>query len=287
MICVTTPSYSLKVNGETFGFFKGRRGLRQGDPISPFLYVVGMEYLSRKLNRVDLHRDFNYHPQCQALSITHLAFADDLMAFTRGDLMSVQLMYEALDAFGLVSGLQANSAKSDIYLAGVDEVERTLIMECTGFTGERIPFCYLGIPLSGTSLKVAEYEPLMEKVSKTILSWSSLNPSYAGRIEVIKSVVQGIQCFWIGVLLIPSMVLDRITSLCRRFLWVGNSARVAWNIICLRKDQGGLGFRDIRRWNDALLAKVLRNLHNNKESLWCRWIHHVYLKRGSVLDLQG
>lgn len=72
MECVTTLSYSLKVNGETFGFFKGQRGLRQADPISPFLCVIGMEYLSRSLNRAALYDEFNYQPQMSLYD--HLSF---------------------------------------------------------------------------------------------------------------------------------------------------------------------------------------------------------------------
>lgn len=65
MACVTAPPFSLGVNGENFGFFKGQGGFRQGDPISPFLFVICMEYLSRSLRKATLEDNFNYHPKCK------------------------------------------------------------------------------------------------------------------------------------------------------------------------------------------------------------------------------
>ena len=85
MQCVSTTSYSISINGTLHGFFKGHQGLRQGDPISPFLFVLCLEYLSRKLGKLKLNPDFNFHPKCAELNSTHLAFADDLILFTRGD----------------------------------------------------------------------------------------------------------------------------------------------------------------------------------------------------------
>lgn len=64
MVCVSTSSYFLKIDGGIFGIFKGVKGLRQGEPISPFLFVVCMEYLSRKLHCVAMHNNFNFHSKC-------------------------------------------------------------------------------------------------------------------------------------------------------------------------------------------------------------------------------
>lgn len=152
------------------------------------------------------------------MTISHLAFADDLMIFTRGDYRSVQIMFNALKDFGRVSGLQANALKSDIYIVGVEVSQKIMILNYMGFSAGSIPFRYLGIPLSRAYLRVAEYEPLLEKVSKTVFAWSGLNISYAGRVEIVKSVVQGIQSFWLGVLPITAAVLDRIIGVCRRFI---------------------------------------------------------------------
>ncbi|KAI5682277.1 hypothetical protein M9H77_03505 [Catharanthus roseus] len=92
-----------------------------------------------------------------------------------------------------------------------------------------MPFHYLGIPLSGVYLKVADYGPLLDKVAKTLLVWSDLNLSYAGKLEVISSVVQGIEAFY--------------------------------------KEQGSLGLRDTKRWHEAFLARTLWNIHLKKDTL--------------------
>jgi hypothetical protein len=89
MTCVSSTSFSVQVNGDLFGFFKGKRGLRQGDPISPFLFVLCLEYFSRSLNSATSEHPFNYHPKWQALRITYLAFFDDLLLFARGDVDSI------------------------------------------------------------------------------------------------------------------------------------------------------------------------------------------------------
>ncbi|XP_074305100.1 uncharacterized protein LOC141640037 [Silene latifolia] len=79
MQCVTTATYSLNLNGNVFGFFKGKRGLRQGDPLSPLLFKVCMEYLYRLLNYSSANNCFNFHPMCKQMKLTHIMFADDLL----------------------------------------------------------------------------------------------------------------------------------------------------------------------------------------------------------------
>ncbi|XP_074304613.1 secreted RxLR effector protein 78-like [Silene latifolia] len=85
MICVTTASFSLNLNGETFGFFKGQRGLRQGDPLSPLLFTICMEYLSRMQNYATKNYQFKFHPRCAYIKLCHLMFADDLLLFCKGE----------------------------------------------------------------------------------------------------------------------------------------------------------------------------------------------------------
>ncbi|KAH0689336.1 hypothetical protein KY289_016694 [Solanum tuberosum] len=119
MQCVTTVSYSILINGELTKPFESARGLRQGDPMSPFLFAIVMEYLSINLNDLANHKQFKYHPKCSRLKITHLSFADDLLMFAKGDPESIHMLQEKFNVFIAASGLQANLSKSAMYFGGV------------------------------------------------------------------------------------------------------------------------------------------------------------------------
>ena len=86
MTCVTSTRYSLILNGNPLETFKAKRGVFQGDPMSPLLFVIGMEYLSRILKVTSEAKEFNFHPRCSKIKLNHLIFADDLMLFCKGNM---------------------------------------------------------------------------------------------------------------------------------------------------------------------------------------------------------
>ncbi|GAA0159055.1 hypothetical protein LIER_38783 [Lithospermum erythrorhizon] len=96
MECVTTASYSVSINGEMYGHFPGHRGLRQGDPMSPALFLLCIEYFSRLCRAPAASPGFAFDSICGEVGITHLAFANDLMLFSRGDLLSVGILLDCL-----------------------------------------------------------------------------------------------------------------------------------------------------------------------------------------------
>ncbi|KAL0431096.1 UNVERIFIED_CONTAM: hypothetical protein Sradi_0735600 [Sesamum radiatum] len=115
MKCVSTTSFSVAFNGSFHGFFLGKRGLRQGDPISPALFLLSIEYFSPLVKRKTSDSEFNFHPKCVKLKITHLFFADDLILFSRGDLPSIHILMECLQEFRDVYGIVVNTSKSSIF----------------------------------------------------------------------------------------------------------------------------------------------------------------------------
>ncbi|KAL0449579.1 UNVERIFIED_CONTAM: hypothetical protein Slati_1514300 [Sesamum latifolium] len=146
MECVSTSSFSVALSGSLHGFFPGKRGLRQGNPMSPTLFLLCKEFFSRMIKRRTTNTEFNFHPMCEKLKITHFLFADDLMLFSRGDLPSVHILIECLQEFRDVFGLAVNTSKSSIFMAGIANYELDGILARTEFTRGEMPVRYLGIP---------------------------------------------------------------------------------------------------------------------------------------------
>ena len=89
--------------------------MRQGDPLSPYIFVLAMNVLSRLLDAAISHKVFMYHPKCKKISLTHLCFADDLLIFSKGNLSSIEGIQNVLKIFYQFSSLQLNYVKSEIF----------------------------------------------------------------------------------------------------------------------------------------------------------------------------
>ncbi|GFY99599.1 hypothetical protein Acr_13g0009990 [Actinidia rufa] len=133
----------------------------------------------RNLGRLSRNPQFNHHPKCSEMSITHLAFADDLILFTKRDVTSVRLRMECLRNFGDCSGLCINASKSNVYMAGISPQEMEEIKLITGFSIGKFPFRYLGIPVASSRLTIEQFNPLILKVSDYISAWAGASLSYA------------------------------------------------------------------------------------------------------------
>ncbi|GFY83129.1 hypothetical protein Acr_02g0013690 [Actinidia rufa] len=213
--------------------------------------IMKVDLRKAKLGRLKRILEFKHHPKCLELSITHLAFADDLILFTRGDAISVKLIMECLKQFGNYSGLCVNASKSCVFMAGICTEEMEEIETITGFSKGEFPFRYLGIPVAASRLTINQFSPFISKISEYINAWAGATLS--------------------------------------NFLWGGKATGskrplVAWKDICRPKPEGGLGFMDLNAWNWALLAKALWNLQSKKDTLWVKWINQVYMKNTSFWD---
>lgn len=124
---VCSPKFSIQINGSPEGYFEGIRGLRQGDLISPALFVLGMKYFSRMMRHLTREKDFRYHPKYRQIKLTHLLFANDVLIFARGDRPSVRLVKQLLDTFAATSGLKISAEKYSLFLGGVNELNTIAI----------------------------------------------------------------------------------------------------------------------------------------------------------------
>ncbi|XP_062114717.1 uncharacterized protein LOC133825839 [Humulus lupulus] len=289
MVCVTTPRFSFMINGAQIGCLKSRRGLRQGDPLSHFLVVIGMEYLSRIMISVGQHKDFKYHPRCEYLKLNHLCFADDLLLFSEGTFKAIYVLLRGFQLFTDSSSLQANKKKSAIFGVGLQEGDWNRLTGMTWFVRSNLPFKYLGMAISNTRISKADCECLVDKMVKRIRSWSSRNLSFAGRCILINYVLLSINIFWSQLVILPRVVITRINQICRVFLWKGTDymeepGRVSWIEIGKSKQKGGLSFTDISIWNICALGRYVWAIAKKEDNLWVKWVHSVYIKETDWWD---
>ena len=152
MKCVETASFSVCINGNLFGLFKGKCGVQQGDPLSLYLFINCMEYFSRLLKSNTQHSGFHFHPKCQALGISHLGFADDLLLLSRCDMVSFNTNLHQLHVFRVSSRLVINAAKSFIFFVGFSRDMKQVILSVSQFTKGSFPFNSVSLlALTGSS----------------------------------------------------------------------------------------------------------------------------------------
>ncbi|XP_048604962.1 uncharacterized protein LOC106398491 [Brassica napus] len=263
--CLTTTRFSVAINGEPCGYFKGTIGLRQSDPLSPYLFVLALEVFTQQLKRKYIDGSIGFHPQ------HFLSQAD-----------SVRCIADTMEEFDLWSGLRMNKSKTELYTAGLNNAE-TLEISRLG------------------KLRLTDYRPLIDRISSNFNTWSAKALSFAGRRQLLSSVIYGSINFWTTAFILPKNCIKKVESMCSQFLWGGTEtkksiAKVAWKTVTLPKSEGGLGLRDICRWNKTLYLKLIWRLFTTKvkeyrikgENLWAMDVTKcISSSWHSLLSLQG
>lgn len=248
---VSTAVFSIPANGDWEDFFSSARGIFQGCSLSPYLYVILNNFLSKLLNKAAKVGKFDYHPSCKIVGLTHLSFVDDIFVFTDGLPSSLDGVLMVMEEFARISGLRINVSKSSIFTAVVGGTVMSDSAAAASITVGSLPIRYLGLPLTTKSMTRQDYESLLDKMRSLFLPWTNKNLSFAGRLQLIKSMINSFSNFWCSIFRFPSCCLDAIERMCGAFLWSGtpndtHKSKVNWEDLCLPKEDGALGVRCLR-----------------------------------------
>jgi hypothetical protein len=175
--CISSARFSVLINGSPSGFFDSSRGVRQGDPLSPFLFVMVTKAFSRMINASinrGLITGFSVGAsESDWVSVSHLLFADDTLVFCGADLNQVRNIGALLVCFEAVSGLKVNLAKSALVPIGnMDNVGNLAGILGCGTTS--MPLKYLGLSLGAPFKVKAIWEDMLEKFARRLASWKRL-----------------------------------------------------------------------------------------------------------------
>eukprot|EP00253_Pinus_taeda_P033781 PITA_33781 len=264
---ISSPSFSILVNGIPSKTFSATRGLRQGDPLSPFLFILVAEGLGRFIKKErEADKIKGLKLWGNNLCVTHQQFVDDIMLFGEPTVKEVKHLQKILDIFAEASGLEINRDKSCVFIFNAVEQVKAHLIRLLGFRRGELPTKYLGNILDFTSKKMKNWQGILDKLSNKVANWAFRTLNIAGRIVLAKSVLQAIPVYPLSIMAAPIGICVRIREIIRNFIWRGADQKKKWLLVSWcqsteRKEKGGLGLRDPETPNKVLGAK-----------LWWRWL---------------
>jgi len=245
-ICVTSPSFSILINGSPFGFFTPARGLRQGDPLTPFLFILGTEVFSRLLFRqssLGLLKGIKLERSCNPIS--HLLFADDLLIFTKATSSKASAIKDCLDLYCQWFGQAVNTTKSSIMFSkntassAINSIKEILPFKSTAATAS-----YLGLPFFIGKSKKEAFQSILARVLGRLEGWHAKTLSQAGRTVLIKATASFIPSYTMSTFFLPKSLCTALDKGFKDFWWgfpkgkSHNLSLKSWRSICIPRHLG-------------------------------------------------
>ncbi|KAJ0476914.1 putative RNA-directed DNA polymerase [Helianthus annuus] len=246
---------SVLINGSPTFEFKCNKGMRQGDPISPFLFIIAMEALSCMINKAcGLEIIKGVILPNGGSTISHLFYADDAIImgeWSRENLKNVPAEVEDM-------------------------------AELVGCKADAFPFKFLGLPVGANMNRISNWRPVFDVFEKRLSLWKASTLSLGGRVTLIRSVLESLPTYFFSLYRAPAKVLKDLESLIRKFLWGGASEVnkihwVAWERVASPVKSGGLGLQNLKDVNLALLSKWGWRYKNDLDSLWVNVINAFHV----------
>lgn len=273
---------SILINGSPTHPFKLERGMRQGDPLSPFLFVMVAEAFNHIMRRA-IERGIMEGIEVgrEKVMVSHLQFADDTLVFCPAKMRCIINMRRLKDCFHLLTGLRINFNKSSLICIGREKAWARKIATRIGYQVAQLQITYLGIPLGANPRKEKTWEPVIRKVHDRLATWKAKVMLRAGRLTLIKTVLNILPLYYMGVFKTTVTVSKKLIKIQRNFFWYGDGEKkgiplLRWDIITKPKEMEGLGVGDMVVKNVAMLFKWWWRFTKEESPLWKRTICSIY-----------
>jgi len=276
---------SILVNGKAVGFFACSRGVRQGGPLSPLLFCLAEEVLSRALSDSVARGRLTPMSYCRGTTFpTHVLYADDIMIFCTGLKKNIRELISIFNKYSAVSGQIVNNSKSRFFTGSMSVTRINMIANLLGFSVGTVPFLYLGCPIFQGKPKVIHFKSITDKIRKKLATWKGTILSIMGRVQLVKSIIHGMLVYSFHVYFWPRRLLRLLDSWLKKFIWSGDVlskkvCTVSWSVMCRHWSEGGLDIKLTRLLNEALILKLAWELIA-KDTQWSILFKKRYFSNG-------
>jgi hypothetical protein len=226
----------------------------------------------------------------RAPGVSHLLFADDSLLFFKAQGDQALKVKEILDTYASSTGQLINPGKCSIMFGeSCSPASRLEVKNALQVTQETFETKYLGLPTPEGRMSKGKFQSLQAKLAKCLVEWDDNHKSQAAKEVLIKSIAQAIPVYVMSVFKLPLGLCDELTKMIRRYWWGAENGKrkthwVAWDIMLRPKDYGGMGFRDMRLFIQALLARQAWRLIQFPDTLCAQLLKAKYYPNGLLLD---
>ncbi|CAN1818577.1 Transposon TX1 uncharacterized 149 kDa protein [Linum perenne] len=292
MMCISSVEYRVSINNTLGEAFRPERGLRQGCPLSPFLFLICVEGLSLLLRKeVRCGRLKGVRVSASVPRVSHLLFADDSLLLFRVGIREARTIRKVLDTYASASGQLVNYEKSGIHFTRDTDLKlREGVSAILGVTGGLDNGKYLGLPSMVGRKKKENLNYLKERIWAKIQNWRQRFTTTSGREVLIKTVAQSIHVFCMNAFRIPPTQAEELERMLNSFWWgtnkngSGGIAWMRWERLCVRKEFGGMGFRSLTGFNLAMLGKQGWKFLTDPNALVTRVFKAKHFPKGDFLS---
>ncbi|XP_026419794.1 uncharacterized protein LOC113315728 [Papaver somniferum] len=276
---------AVLVNGGPVGFFEVSRGLRQGDPLSPILFLMVEDVLSRRITQMVEERKIIPMVNYRGVQPTHIFFIDDVFLFFNGHKRNIQTVMKLLQDYQLSSGQVINQQKSKLFIGGVTDQRKKLLANELQMNVSILPDKYLGVVLKLGRVKSSTVWGVVEMLQNIFASWVGKMLSFMDRLTLVKSILSSILIYNMSVYKWPSSVVKICERLIRNLLWTVDPyerkcVTLKWEKTCSPMEEGGIGLRRLEVVNKSLLMKMLWKIQTS-DAEWERFM------RAKFTNLKG
>ncbi|KAH9799959.1 reverse transcriptase domain-containing protein [Citrus sinensis] len=290
MRCITTASFSVLINGVAKGLIRPQRGLRQGCPLSPYLFILCAEVFSSLLMQAENQNLIHGVRFGNTITVSHLLFADDSLIFTRATIDDCKHLKAIFDCYSMASGQLFNLDKSSMFFSGKTKADQVAaIKEIFQLKVVSRHEKYLGLPSMVGRNKRNFFDDLKLRVKSKISNWQHKHFSSGGKEVLIKAIAQAIPTYAMSVFKIPLGLCEDVQKIIARFWWGSQDDKrgihwAKWERISKAKCRGGMGFKEFSCFNHALVAKQGWRILQFPDSLAARVLQARYFKQSDFLQ---